>query len=78
MFIHRAREVDLGFLRGEGAGREATVEKLRFVVIDISHLQCDPYAHLCLLPIDVEVLLGGLRTERGQRSEVRELALRES
>lgn len=65
MFVHGAGEVDLGLLRGEGAGQEATVEKLRFVVIDIGHPQRDPYAHLGLLPIDVKVLFGGLRTEQG-------------
>lgn len=71
MLVHRANEVDLGFFGGEGAGWETAVEKLRLVVIDICHSQGDPYAHFGLLPIDVEVLLCGLRAE--QRPEVKGL-----
>lgn len=70
MFVHVASEVDLSLLGGEGAGREAAVVKLRFVVIDVCHSQCDPYAHLGLLPIDIEVLLGGLEAEQGRGESV--------
>lgn len=77
MLVHRASEVDLGFFGGEGAGRETAVEKLGFVVIDICHPQRDPYAHLGLLPVDVEVHLCGLRAEqrpevKGQRTSAQE------
>lgn len=64
MLINIASEVDLGVLGGEGAGWEAAVVKLGFVIIDICHPQRDPYAHLGILPVDVLVLLGGLRTEQ--------------
>ena len=75
MLVHVASEVDLSLLGGEGAGWEAAVVKLRFVVIDVCHSQRDPYAHLGLLPIDVGVHLGGLRAEqrprgRGQKTSI--------
>lgn len=74
MLIHIASEVDLGLLGCEGTGQKAAVVKLRLVVIDIRHCQCDPYAHLGLLPIDVGFRLSGLRAEqkpeaRGQRTK---------
>lgn len=72
MLIDVAGEVDLGLLGGEGAGWEAAVVKLGFVIVDICHRQRDPYAHLGLLPIDVAAHLGGLRAEqRPQGSDQR-------
>ena len=58
-----------------GAAREAAVVKFRLVVVDICHPYCDPHACLGLLPVDVQILLGGLRcrTEANeQRAVLRE------
>lgn len=61
MLIHVAYKVDLGLLGAKGAVGEAAVVKFWLVVIDIGHPYCDPYARAGLLPVDVKILLGGLR-----------------